>query len=113
MGIFDEIRERRELKSASTDYENSVNEAQKTFDSQVDAIKAIQHTDGFHEIIKYFERDSENCKVLLLRSGNTDEIKAVQLRYSIVENFMSFLTSRIDYTRDVEIDNNYDDVEQL
>jgi len=113
MGIFEEIKERRELRKAGNDYYDSVESAQRTFENQVDTIKAIRGTDGFREIINYFERESDACKTLLLSSKSVDDIKKVQVKYEVVSNFISFLTSRIDYEPEVINDDDDYQVEQL
>ena len=113
MGIFEEIEGRRKLKEVNKTYEQSVNYAQRTFDKQVDAIKEIKGTLGFKEIVTYFERESDSCKILLLGSKDIEEIRKVQMKYEIVNNFMSFLTSRLDYIPDVESPIDDYQVEQL
>jgi len=113
MGIFEEIDERRKLKKSGEEFHDSIETAQRTFESQVDSIKAIKGTNGFMEIVSYFEREAEACKAMLLSSKDIEAIKRVQVRYEVVNNFLSFLTSRIDYVKEIVQDDDDYEVEQL
>ena len=98
--IFEEIASRRKLRDVEANYEDSVKDAQRVFDGQVEAIKGIKTTDGFREIIEYFEREAKACEVRLLNEEEGKDLTRIQVKYKVVKNFIEFLTSRLDYIPD-------------
>jgi len=70
---------------------NSLEKATEIYDKQKRGIKNIQTTDGFKEIIKFFEREMELYEAYFANGKDKERIQYMQGGYALCRNFLSFI----------------------
>ena len=82
-----------EENQAERQYLNDIANAEKYFEEQVDAVKAIKDTRGYKEIVRYWQREWE-AKVLYaweMKSDNIADYKAIHAEIKLCQKFLNFL----------------------
>lgn len=78
---------------AERQYLSDVENAEKYFQEQVDAVIAIKDTRWYKEIVRYWQREWE-AKVLYageMKSDNIADYKAIHAEIKLCQKFLSFL----------------------
>ena len=66
--------------------------AQKLYEKQLQDITNISHTAWFKQIIEYWERERDSAQIEL-NTVKEENLKIVQLRRQIAEDFVMFLNN--------------------
>lgn len=91
MSIFDLIDE---AKSAR-EFRNADQEAVKMFEAQKKALQYIKETEGFKEILKFWEREKEAAENRLMTAKDIDNLAEARASYALAKRFIGFITARL------------------
>lgn len=92
MTIFDHLKSKeKKLKQADIDNEKALTEAIKLFETKREGMQEIKDSEGFREIVRFFEMEKEICENVFREGVKPEYFQYMQGKYAIVRKFLDFV----------------------